>query len=72
MKKWDNQEHDASPHMTLMNSKKIDIQAKKLCLEFALMTLDSHETPRDIDTAVLHRIAIPLIWAEWFALGSNF
>ena len=51
---------------------KIDIQARKLYLEFALMNLDSDETSRDICTGVLHRISIPFIWAEWFGLGSHF
>ena len=58
--------------MTLMTSKKIDIQARKLYLEFALMNLDSDETSRDIRTAVLHRMSIPFIWAEWFGLGGAF
>ena len=52
--------------------KKIDIQAKKLYLELAIMNLDSDETSRDIRTGVLHRISIPFIWAEWFSLGSHF
>ena len=64
--------YDDRPHMTLMASKKIDIQARKLYLEFALMNLDSDETSRDIHTAVLHGISIPFIWAEWFGLGSHF
>ena len=50
----------------------VDIPAGELCLEFAPMDLDSDETSRDIDTAVLHRISIPFIWAEWFGLGSHF
>ena len=58
--------------MTQMTPQKIDIQARKLYLEFALMNLDSDETSRDIRTAVLHRISIPFIWAEWFGLGSHF
>ena len=49
----------------------VDIQARELYLEFVPMDLDSDETPRDIDTAVLHRISIPFIWAEWFGLGSH-
>ena len=49
-----------------------DIQARELCLEFAPMDLDSDETSRDIDTAVLHRISIPFIWAERFCLRSHF
>ena len=58
--------------MILMTSKKIDIQPRKLYLEFALMNLDSDETSRGIDTAVLHRISVSLIWAECFGLGSHF
>ena len=50
----------------------VDIQARELYLEFVPMDLDSDETSRDIDTAVLHRISIPFIWAEWFGLGSHF
>ena len=55
-----------------MTTKEIDIQARKLYLEFALMDLDSDETSRDIRTTVLHRISIPFIWAEWFGLASHF
>ena len=55
-----------------MASKKIDIQARKLYLEFTLMNLDSDETSRDIHTAVLQGISIHFIWAEWFGLGSHF
>ena len=36
----------------------VDIQARELYLEFVPMDLDSDETSRDIDTAVLHRISI--------------
>ena len=50
----------------------VDTQARELYLEFVPMDLDSDETSRDIDTAVLHRISIPFIWAEWFGLGSHF
>ena len=50
----------------------VDIQARELYLEFVPMDLDSDETSRDIDTAVLHRISIPFIWAEWFGLRSHF
>ena len=50
----------------------VDIQARKLYLEFALMTLDSDETSRDFDTGVLRGISMPFIWAEWFGLGSHF
>ena len=50
----------------------VDIPAGELCLEFAPMDLDSDETSRDIDTAVLHRISISFIWAERFGLGSHF
>ena len=50
----------------------VDIQARELYLEFVPMDLDSDETSRDIDTAVLHRISISFIWAEWFGLGSHF
>ena len=50
----------------------VDIQARELYLEFVPMDLDSDETSRDIDTAVLHRISIPFIWAEWFCLRSHF
>ena len=50
----------------------VDIQARKLYLEFVPMDLDSDETSRDIDTAVLHRISISFIWAEWFCLRSHF
>ena len=58
--------------MILTASENIDIQPRKLYLEFALMNLDSDETSRDIDTAVLHRISIPFMWAECFGLGSHF
>ena len=47
--------------MILMASENIDIQPRKLYLEFALVNLDSDETSRDIRTAVLHRISIPFI-----------
>ena len=50
----------------------VDIQARELYLEFVHMDLDPDETSRDIDTAVLHRISIPFIWAEWFGLRSHF
>ena len=50
----------------------VDILARELYLEFVPMDLDSDGTSRDIDTAVLHRISIPFIWAEWFGLGSHF
>ena len=50
----------------------VDIQARELYLEFVPMDLDSDETSRDIDTAVLHRISIPFIWAERFCLRSHF
>ena len=50
----------------------VDIQARELYLEFVPMDLDSDETSRDIDTAVLHRISISFIWAERFGLGSHF
>ena len=50
----------------------VDIQARELYLEFVPMDLDSDETSRDIDTAVLHRISIPFIWAERFGLRSHF
>ena len=58
--------------MTQMTPQKIDIQARKLYLEFALMNLDSDETSRDMRTGVLRRISIPFIWAEWFGLASHF
>ena len=64
--------YDARPHMTKMTPQKIDIQARKLYLEFALMNLDSDETSRDIHTAEFHRTSIPFIWAEWFGLASHF
>ena len=35
-----------------------DIQARERYLEFVPMDLDSDETSRDIDTALLHRISI--------------
>ena len=47
--------------MTQMTPQKIDIQAKKLYLEFALMNLEPDETARDIDTAVLYRFPMPFI-----------
>ena len=50
----------------------VNILARELYLEFVPMDLDSDETSRDIDTAVLHRISIPFIWAEWFGLRSHF
>ena len=50
----------------------VNILARELYLEFAPMDLDSDETTRGIDTAVLHRISIPFTWAEWFGLGSHF
>ena len=50
----------------------VDIQARELYLEFVPMDLDSDETSRDIDTAVLHRISIPFIWAEWVCLRAHF
>ena len=50
----------------------VDIQARKLYLEFALMTLDSDETSRDFETGVLHRISSRVYLAEWFGLGSHF
>ena len=50
----------------------VDIPAGELDLEFAPMDLDSDETSRDIDTTVLHRISIRVIWAEWFGLRSHF
>ena len=43
---------------TLMNSKKIHIHARKMCLQLALPSVDSDETSRDIDTEVLHRSSI--------------
>ena len=49
-----------------------DILAGELRLGFARMDLNSDETSRDIDTAVLHRISIRIMWAEWFGLGSRF
>ena len=53
-------------------TKKVNIGAMKLYLEFALMNLDSDETSRDIRTGVLHRTSIPFIWTEWFGLASHF
>ena len=50
----------------------VDILAGELYFEFAPIGLDSDETSRDIDTAVLHRILISFIWAERFGLGSHF
>ena len=50
----------------------VNILAKELYLEFVPMDLDSDETSRDIDTAVLYVILIQIIWAEWFGLGSCF
>ena len=58
--------------MTLMTPKRLNIQARKLYLEFALMNLDSDETSRDMRTGVLRRISVPFIWAEWFGLASHF
>ena len=49
----------------------VNILARELYLEFAPMDLGSDETSRDIDTAVLHRLSRPFIWAEWFGLGSH-
>ena len=42
----------------------VDIQARKLYLEIVPMDLDSDETSRDIDTAVLNRISISWIRAH--------
>ena len=50
----------------------VNILARELYLEFVPMDLDSDGTSRDIDTAVLHRISTPFIWAERFGLGSHF
>ena len=50
----------------------VDIQARKLYLEFALMTLATDETSRDFETGVLHRISSRVYLAEWFGLGSHF
>ena len=50
----------------------VNILARELYLEFVPMDLDSDETTRGIGTAVLHRISIRIIWAEWFGLGSHF
>ena len=58
--------------MIRMTSENVDIQPKKLDFAVALMTLDSSETSRDIDSMDLHRISIPFIWAEWFGLGNHF
>ena len=50
----------------------VNILAREVYLEFVPMDLDSDETTRGIDTAVLDRISIRIIWAEWFGLGSHF
>ena len=50
----------------------VNILAKEVYLEFDPMDLDSDGTSQDIDNAVLHRISIRIIWAEWFGLGSHF
>ena len=50
----------------------VNILARELYLEFVPMDFDSDETTRGIDTAVLHRISIQIIWAEWFGLGAIF
>ena len=54
----------------LMTSENLDIQPRKLYWKFALINLDPYETSRDTDTAVLHRISISFMWADWFGLGS--
>ena len=50
--------------MIPMASENIDIQPRKLYLEFGLMTSGSDETSRDIDTVVLQSNSISLIWGE--------
>ena len=47
--------YDAKTQMTLVTSKKMEIQVRKLYLEVVLMNLDSDETSRDFDAAVLHK-----------------
>ena len=41
----------------------VNILARELYLKFAPMDLDSDETSRDINTAVLHRMSVRIIWA---------
>ena len=50
----------------------VDILAGELYLEFVLMELGPGGSSWRFGTGVLHRIAIPFIWAEWFGLGSHF
>ena len=50
----------------------VNILAMELYLEFVPMDLDSDETYQDIDTAVLHRILISFICAEWFGPRTIF
>ena len=50
----------------------VDIQAKKLFLEFPNWIFDSYERSQDFETAVLHRISSRVYLAEWFGLGSHF
>ena len=50
----------------------VDIPAGELYLEFAPMDLDSDETSRDMDTAVLHRISIRIYGQSGLAWGAIF
>ena len=48
------------------------ITAAELYLEFALTTLDSDETSRDMNNAVLQRTSISFIRVKFCGLGSHF
>ena len=56
----------------------VDIQARELYLEFVPMDLDSDETSRDMDTAVLHKISVEsngesgLVWGAIFEKVAKY
>ena len=50
----------------------VDILAREPDLEFVLMERSLGKRSGDIETGVLHRISIQIIWAERFGLGSRF
>ena len=50
----------------------VDIQARKLYLEFFTWFWCHGERYLRMETRVLHRISIQILWALWFGLRSHF
>ena len=50
----------------------VDIQARELYLKFFTWFCGRCERYLRMETGVLHRISIQILWAQWFGLGSHF